>query len=101
MVGGPVAGSTPLQPTVGHSVNFGVLQAYLEAYHAGADRLRVQYQVAASADAPAILEENVVGRTAGPERVIFNSTLPVRQLPPGSYTLRARVSSELEPAASE
>ena len=33
-------------------------------------------------------------RAAGDERAIFNRTLPVRQLPPGSYTLRAVLTAE-------
>jgi VWFA-related protein len=92
MVGGPAGGPAPLRPMVNHNVNFGVLQGYLEAYGEGANRLTVRYEIAAGPDAPAILAEDIAGQPAGPERMIFNGMLAVRQLPPGTYTLRAHVS---------
>jgi tetratricopeptide (TPR) repeat protein len=93
MVGGPVD-STEVRPTIGHTVSFGNLQAYLEAYGSAIKDLKVRYEIAASADGPAILAADVPPRAAGDERAIFNRTLSVRQLPPGSYLLRAVLTAE-------
>jgi VWFA-related protein len=92
MVGGPVD-SSEVRPTIGHTVSFGILQAYMEAYGPLQD-LKVRYEIAASPDGDAILAADVPPRPAGDERAIFNRTLPVRQLPPGGYVLRAVLTSE-------
>jgi VWFA-related protein len=92
MVGGPVD-SSEIRPTIGHTVSFGNLQAYIEAYGAIKD-LKVRYEIATSPEGDAILAADVPPRGAGDERAIYNRTLPVRQLPPGSYVLRAVLTSE-------
>jgi VWFA-related protein len=93
MVGGPVNPGEP-RPTVGHTVSFGNLQAYLEAYGEPIKGLSVRYEIASSSDGPALLAANVQPRGAGAERAIFNHVLPVRQLPPGGYVLRAILTAE-------
>ncbi len=94
MIGGPVnMGQELLQPTIGYSVVFGSVHGYVEAYGVASSSVTAVYEVAADADGPAILNAEVPPRTAGAARVIFTSTLPVRQLPPGKYYLRARLSS--------
>jgi VWFA-related protein len=93
MVGGP-PDSSEFRPTVGHTVSFGNLQAYLEAYGAPVKGLKVRYEVATSAEGPALLAADVPPRAAGDERAIFNRVLPVRQLPPGTYLLRAVLTAE-------
>jgi VWFA-related protein len=93
MIGGP-PDPTEFRPTVGHTVSFGNLQAYLEAYGAPVKGLKVRYEVATSADGPALLAADVPARAAGDERAIFNRVLPVRQLPPGGYLLRAVLTAE-------
>ena len=93
MVGGPID-SAEFRPTVGHTVSFGNLQAYLEAYGAPVKGLKVRYEVATSADGPALLAADVPSRSAGDERAIFNRVLQVRQLPPGGYLLRAVLTAE-------
>ena len=93
MVGGPVDPNEP-RPTVGHTVSFGNLQAYMEAYGTAVKDLKVRYEIAASPEGAALLAADVPPRAAGDERAIFNRTLPVRQLPPGSYTLRAVLTAE-------
>jgi VWFA-related protein len=93
MVGGPVDPSE-VRPTVGHTVTFGNLQAYLEAYGAPVKGLKVRYEIAATPDGDAMLAADVPARAAGDERAIFNRVLPVRQLPPGSYLLRAVLTAE-------
>jgi VWFA-related protein len=93
MVGGPVD-PAEVRPTVGHTVSFGNLQAYMEAYGAPVKGLKVRYEIAANPDGDAILAADVSPRAAGDERAIFNRVLPVRQLPPGSYVLRAVLTAD-------
>jgi VWFA-related protein len=97
MVGGPAAVGQLNQPTIGNTVAFGGVHGYVEAYGAGVNELKAQYEVAEDAGAPALLTSEVTGRTAGPERMIFSHVMAVRQLPPGRYVLRATVSSESGP----
>lgn len=97
MVGGPIVVRQLDQPTIGHSVAFGGVQGYVEAYGAGSNELKARYEVAADVDSPALLTAEVTGRTAGAERMIFSHVIAVRQLPPGPYVLRATVLSETGP----
>lgn len=97
MVGGPVyAGIELLRPTVGYDVIFGAVHGYLEAYGAGAGSLKATYEISASEAGDAIIESEVLPRMAGGSRAIFTHVLPARQLPPGKYVLRARLSSPSE-----
>jgi hypothetical protein len=100
MVGGPVEMAPRLQPLVTPSASFGVLQGYLEAYGPGASEVRVRYEVAATEGGPAILSQDTPGENAGDARRMFSGLLPIRQLPPGDYRLRAVVSSHGEPVAT-
>jgi len=93
MVGGPLDTRQLDRPTIGHTIVFGALQGYLEAYGAGAGDLKAQYEVAADEKSQPLLSEDVPGRPAGNQRMIFSHAIPVRQLPPGSYVLRATVFS--------
>ena len=97
LVGGPVEIRDLFGPTIGHTVAYGSLHGYLEAYGAGAAALTAQYEIATGRDSPAILSAPVPSRTAGDERVIFTAVVPVRQLPPGTYALRAVVSRADKP----
>jgi VWFA-related protein len=94
MVGGPAVVRQLDQPTIGHTVAFGGVQGYVEAYGAGSNNLKARYEIAADADGPPLLSAEVTGRSAGAERTIFSHVLAVRQLPPGQYQLRATVLSE-------
>jgi VWFA-related protein len=96
MVGGPVESTPRLQPLVTPVANFGVVQGYLEAYGRSSSSLKVRYEVARSEDGPAIFGEDVPGESAGPTRTMFSRSLVIRQLPPGSYYLRAIVSESGE-----
>ena len=102
-VGGPSSSSTVLQPTVGHTVSFGLVHGYFEVYGARATDVSVNFEIAARMDAPALLTGDVAPRVVSDDRVIFTNMIPARQLPSGSYVLRARVSiaSEGEPAEAE
>lgn len=93
MIGGPVTSPLTLQPTVGHTIAFGLLHAYLEAYGPAARALTATYDIAAGLEGAAILEEEVPVLPVGDDRAIFTTVLPVRQLPPGTYYLRASLSS--------
>jgi hypothetical protein len=78
---------------VGHTISFGSLHGYVEAYGADAAQVQVRYEIAAQADSEALVSVDAMGVAAGPERAIFSEVVSVRQLPPGSYVLRAIVTS--------
>lgn len=94
MVGGPLDGGELLQPTIGYEVTFGIVHGYIEAYGSRAESMTMEYEIAADADSPALLNADVPPRPAGDTRVIFTKAIPVRQLPPGKYVLRAILSED-------
>jgi VWFA-related protein len=93
MVGGPIDVGELLTPTIGYQVTFGTVHGYVEAYGPKPDDVTMEYEVAASADAPALVNVDVQPRQAGDERMIFSRTIPIHQIPPGKYVLRAILSS--------
>ncbi|HEX4347697.1 MAG TPA: VWA domain-containing protein, partial [Vicinamibacterales bacterium] len=94
MVGGPTSATVNrLRPSVGYSVAFGVLQAYIEAYGPTDTPPAVKYEVASAADGPALLQASASPVTAGDQRTIFNEMFRIGDLPAGSYVLRALVSA--------
>ena len=97
MVGGPVSPTPGPRPSVGHTVNFGNVQGYLEVYGEAARRAAVTFEIAEDIDGPAILSQEVPPQPAGDARAIFSRVIPVRQLPRGPYVLRAVVSSDALP----
>jgi VWFA-related protein len=92
MVGGPLDGGELMQPTIGYEVTFGLVHGYVEAYGSKAESVTMEYEIAADPDAAALLNADVPAHTAGDTRVIFSKVMPVRQLPPGRYFLRAILS---------
>lgn len=97
MVGGPAESTELLRPTVGYTVNFGTVQGYLEAYGPQLDQLTATYEVATSAEGPALLTAPVPSRTAGGGRALFSHMLSVAKLPPGEYFLRAKLTAAGRP----
>jgi tetratricopeptide (TPR) repeat protein len=97
MAGGPIAVRELLSPTVGYTVTFGSVHGYLEAYGDQAEAVTVKYEIAAGSSAPTLLAANVPGRLFGDDRMIFSLVMPVQQLPPGRYVLRALVSLAARP----
>lgn len=95
MVGGPInMGEELLQPTVGYNVVFGSVHGYLEAYGNASGSLTAKFEVAAEPDGSTLIDAEVSPRLAGGGgRAIFTRLLPVRQLPPGKYYLRAKLMS--------
>jgi VWFA-related protein len=89
MVGGPLEVGELLQPTIGFQITFGAVHGYVEAYGPKADAMTVEYEIATDATTPALLDVDVPARSAGEGRVIFTRVIPVHQLPPGRYLLRA------------
>ncbi|HUR36146.1 MAG TPA: VWA domain-containing protein [Vicinamibacterales bacterium] len=94
MAGGPLNGADDLlQPTVGYSVVFGTVHGYVEAYGAGAAEVKAKFELVPADGSEALVSQEVPMRAAGGgTRAIFSKTLPVRQLPPGKYLLRAVLS---------
>jgi VWFA-related protein len=92
MVGGPVDLRELMQPTIGYQVTFGSVHGYFEAYGPGAGSVGVEYEIATDERSPALIDVDVPARPAGDARTIFTRVIPVHQLPPGKYLLRAVVS---------
>lgn len=92
MVGGPVDVGELLQPTIGYQVTFGTVHGYFEAYGQKAGDVSVEYEIGTDEKSPALINVDVDPRPAGDVRTIFTKTIPVHQLPPGKYLLRAIVS---------
>jgi VWFA-related protein len=97
MVGGPPAAGELLRPSVGHTVSFGSVHGYVEAYGPGVDTVTVKYEIATDPESPPLLTTEVPGRIVGTDRMIFTGMMPARQLPPGKYLLRAIVSTQATP----
>jgi VWFA-related protein len=89
MVGGPIDVGEMLQPTIGYEVSFGMVHGYVEAYGEKTAELAVEYEIAADATSPALVDLDVPPRPARDGRVIFSRAIPVQQIPPGKYLLRA------------
>jgi VWFA-related protein len=92
MVGGPADVGEILQPTIGYQVTFGAVHGYFEAYGQGAGDVSVEYEIGTDDTSPALINLDVPARPAGDTRTIFTKVIPVHQLPPGQYKLRAIVS---------
>jgi hypothetical protein len=92
MVGGPIDVGEILQPTIGYQVTFGSVHGYFEAYGPSASAVSVEYEIGTDEASPALLNVDVDARPAGDARTIFTKVIPVHQLPPGKYLMRAVVS---------
>jgi len=92
MVGGPVEVGELLQPTIGYQVTFGSVHGYFESYGASSGDVSVEYEIGTDETSPALLNVDVAGRQAGESRTIFSRVIPIHQLPPRKYLLRAIVS---------
>ena len=97
MVGGPIEVGELLKPTVGYTVSFGSVHGYVEAYGGQVEAVTVKYEIAADATSAALVSKDVPGRDGGDDRMIFTLVMPVSQLPPGQYVLRAMVSLAAKP----
>jgi hypothetical protein len=94
MVGGPIEVGELLTPTIGYQITFGTVHGYVEAYGPSVSNLTMEYEIATAADAPALLNVDVPPHMIGDTRVIFTRVVPVHQIPPGRYLLRAILSSD-------
>jgi VWFA-related protein len=92
MVGGPLEIGELLVPTIGYQVSFGTVHGYVEAYGPKAGTLTAEYEIATAPDAPALLNVDVPAHPVNDRRVIFTRVMPIHQLPPGRYMLRAILS---------
>jgi VWFA-related protein len=97
LVGGPVDPSDILHPTVGHTVSFGTLHGYLEAYGSHLDQIAAKYEIAADDHGPVLMTADVPIQLTGPDRGLLTQAMPVVKLPPGPYELRVTVTSSGEP----
>jgi VWFA-related protein len=97
MVGGPVGSSEIMRPTVGYTVSYGSLHGYVEAYGSHLEQVAAKYEIATTAQGPALMAADVPARAGGPDRILFTQIMPVAKLPPGEYVLRAIVTSSGQP----
>jgi VWFA-related protein len=97
MVGGPIGDADPLRPTIGYTVSFGTVHAYLEAYAPKTDAVHVTYEIAATAGGSALLTADAAAHAAGEGRALFSAMVPAAQLPAGRYVMRAIVSDDEGP----
>jgi VWFA-related protein len=93
VVGGPVDDNEPQRPAIGYDVRFGRVQGYIEAYGRDVGEWTTTYEVSADPEGPPILSVGVPGRRTGDGRMVFSKTLPVSDLAPGKYYLRAEVGA--------
>ena len=93
MVGGPIEVGELLTPTIASQVMFGTVHGYFEAYGSSVATLTAEYEIATAPDAPALLNVDVDPHPVNDTRVIFTRVMPIHQLPPGRYVLRAILSS--------
>lgn len=93
MVGGPSDSTAPMSPTIDYQVSFGAVHGYIEAYGPQVNDLTMEYEVAVDPSAPALINVDVPSHPAGETRTVFTRIVPVTQLPPGKYVLRAILSS--------
>ncbi|HKB13593.1 MAG TPA: tetratricopeptide repeat protein, partial [Vicinamibacterales bacterium] len=92
MVGGPIEVGELLTPTIGYQVTFGAVHGYVETYGPKTDDVTMEYEIATAPDAPALVNVDVPPRPAGDARTIFSRVIPIHQVPPGKYILRAVLS---------
>lgn len=100
MVGGPTEPGELLRPTIGYTASFGSVHGYVEAYGSKADSVTVKYEIAADEKGPSLVNADARGRLGRDDRMIFSHVIPVTALPPGKYTLRARVAAAGQPVAT-
>jgi VWFA-related protein len=93
MVGGPLEVGELLSPTIGYQITFGAVHGYLEAYGAQPDDLTMEFEIATEPETPALLNADVPVHVVSDARAIFTKVMPIHQLPPGTYVLRAIASS--------
>ncbi len=94
MVGGPLEVGELLTPTIGYQINFSSIHGYVEAYGAKTEGLTMEFEVATTPDAPALLNVDVPIHPVNETRAIFTKVMPSHQLPPGKYVLRAILSAD-------
>jgi hypothetical protein len=92
VVGGTAAPKPALPPPVGATVRQEYLQGTVEAYGADAAAISGQFEIAASADGPAVATAPVSAIASGRDRAVLSQVLRVRALAPGRYVLRAVLS---------
>ena len=92
MIGGPIDTRQVAAPTLGYDVRYGSVQGYIEAYGAGKDAMTMRYEIAPEPTAPSLFGAVVPGRPDR-ERTVFSYAMPVQQLAPGQYFLRASLSA--------
>lgn len=89
VVGGVPTAKPVMPPPIGATVTTDYLQGIIEAYGSGAAGITGRLDLAASLDGPALRTAPIATVPAGSDRAVLGQVLPVRDLRPGRYVLRA------------
>jgi hypothetical protein len=90
----------PFTPSVGYVIDSGNLHGYVEAYGPQTRSITVTYELAGDADGATLSSADIKGRLVSEDRIVFSQMMPVSDLPPGPYVLRARVFSSGQPVTT-
>ena len=68
-----------------NTVSYGSVHGYLEAYGPRLTEVAAKYEVAATAEGPALISVDVANRAVGAERALFSHVMTIGRLPPGEF----------------
>jgi len=97
---GATAALDPFTPSVGYVVSSGKVHGYVEAYGPQTRSISVTYELAGDADGATLQSADIKGHLVAEDRIIFSELMPVTDLPPGPYVLRARVFASGQPVTT-
>jgi VWFA-related protein len=89
VVGGTGSGRPAMPPPVGPTIRTDHVQGVVEAYGAAAADVRGRLEIAKAVDGPAIVSAPIAAAASGSGRAVLTQVLPIQDLAPGLYMLRA------------
>jgi len=92
VVGGLTTAKPVMPPPIGATVTTDYLQGIIEAYGGTASAITGRLDVAAAIDGPALATAPIAAVPAGNDRAVLGQVLPIGDLRPGRYVLRAIVA---------
>jgi len=92
IVGGLTTAKPVMPPPIGATVTTDYLQGIIEAYGGTASAITGRLDVAAAIDGPALATAPIAAVPAGNDRAVLGQVLPIGDLRPGRYVLRAIVA---------
>jgi hypothetical protein len=89
VVGGVASIKPVLPPPIGATVRTDYVQGLIEAYGVEPAGVAGRLEIARDVDGPAVAAAPIVAAASGSGRAVLSQVLPIRELPPGRYVLRA------------